>query len=221
MQVVPGDLVFWSSVSSKHNTSFSSAVKSSGGSQGRLNVFHVSLIAFVKPKQNVDLNYNSNDITVIHAIPSVGVVKETFMEAIARLSRDEVVLEWYFKLVKVPSIFKVAAVEFAERKVGCKYNNIFSNNCRNSTGREAFYCCQLVRKSYEFGCGKEIFPTRLLNFRGVDGAITPYWVDYFSSLNCQIPEQEVGSHPADLFTCDLVEEVSINIVDVELTYSKL
>lgn len=76
-------------------------------------------------------------------------VEERLDECLSREFEDSnAALLLTFAKVAVDDSVKAKAVDFARTKIGTEYNDIFSETCKSSTGKEAYYCCQLVRKAY-------------------------------------------------------------------------
>ncbi|VDK68604.1 unnamed protein product [Litomosoides sigmodontis] len=93
---------------------------------------------------------------------------------------------------------RINACKWAKYKVGADYNDIFSPNMRNSKGNEAFYCCQLVAKSYEAAGISDFCPSHELNFKDSNGKTLPFWEEYYRVRSLPIPQDMPGSHPSKL-----------------------
>uniref|UniRef100_A0A5S6QPS0 Uncharacterized protein n=1 Tax=Trichuris muris TaxID=70415 RepID=A0A5S6QPS0_TRIMR len=140
-------------------------------------IFHVSML--------------TSGRSIVHATEQNGVVSESLFNYLKRM----------------PLLIRQRAVNWAQSKVGCAYNDIFNENCLNSKGQEAYYCCQLIRKAYEAAAGKPVFNIHPLNFATADGFIDPYWYSYFSDRNMDVPVNEHGSHPSRLATSQNLEKL--------------
>jgi len=189
-----GDLIFFSRQANSNvaaaGTDFEAAVCACVGG----NVFHVAI------GTGVDENFK-----LIQATTKQGVIEESLDECLSReFEGCDAGLLLTFAKVAVEGIAKEKVIEFARSKIGTAYNDIFSETCKNSGGKEAYYCCQLVRKAYTAACGNEIFPTQPLSFHSSDGQIIPYWIDYFAERNLPVPTEGIGSHPSKLFASDVV-----------------
>lgn len=205
-----GDLIFWiSNLSSdpNSNSSFDNNFDSAVLQSREEPVFHVALISNIPDSQNLE------ELKIVHALLSKGVVEEPLISAYQRLSLTHPNLSLRAFRVNLDRESKAKAVDYAIKKVGCAYNDVFSNQCLNSKQQEAYYCCQLVRKAYEHSEGRELFPVRKLNFRDSTGRLIPYWIQYYSNLGIEIPENDIGSHPADLLTAACLTE--LDIVDLK------
>jgi hypothetical protein len=87
------------------------------------------------------------------------------------------------------------ACKRARSFVGAPYNATFAPDT------PGFYCSQLITASFKNTDGSDYFPLQPLRFRGADGAILPYWLDYYKELDAPIPEGALGSHPDGLAHC--------------------
>jgi hypothetical protein len=176
-KIIPGDLFFFlkekPKLTESLNTTFVDAVCSVSKIDSR--VFHVGLFI--------------DEITVIHATTSRGVIKEALNDAIAFTKPP--IVEIY--RINCSETQRQKAIEFAFSALGSKYNDIFSPKSINSNGEKAFYCCQLISKAYE-----NIFNSHTLNFMDANGKLIDYWIKYFDEKNEPIPQGLPGSHPSIL-----------------------
>ncbi|VDP27658.1 unnamed protein product [Soboliphyme baturini] len=186
-----GDLLFWgmpvNNATDARNVSFTDAVTASSGNG--LQIFHVSLL--LSPKY------------MVHATSISGVVQEEVSVYSKRLLKDRPLYEVVAMAVtNFPDHVKDIAADYCLNQLGASYNDVFSERCVDSRGTKAFYCCQLVRKAYEYAAGRPVFPVQQLNFNDTTGTLLPYWVDYFAQRNRMVPVDEYGSHPARLLKSD-------------------
>uniref|UniRef100_A0A0N5AK02 Aldedh domain-containing protein n=1 Tax=Syphacia muris TaxID=451379 RepID=A0A0N5AK02_9BILA len=147
-----------------------------------VNVFHTGILKF------------DEQLLLVHALPSQGVIVENFQDALKKLDADQV----FICSVNVDQKVKESAFGWALRQVGSPYNDIFSPDCVNSKGDTSYYCCQLVVKAYEKYGIENLCSNYTLNFRGSDGQFLPYWIQYFNNKGCPIPQGLPGSHPSFL-----------------------
>ncbi|VBB31587.1 unnamed protein product [Acanthocheilonema viteae] len=131
---------------------------------------------------------------VIHATQESGVCQELLMNVLEKLSPES--FEVY--RAQVPETVRINVCQWAKSKVGANYNDIFSSNMRNSKGNEAFYCCQLVVKSYEAAGIYDFCPSHQLNFKNSNGKVLPFWEEYYRMRSLPVPQDMPGSHPAKL-----------------------
>ncbi|VDN17583.1 unnamed protein product [Gongylonema pulchrum] len=132
--------------------------------------------------------------SLIHAVPESGVCEQPLTDVMQKIRPSGVEVRG----VQLPVTTRTTAYQWAKSKIGAKYNDIFSDEMLNSTGNEAFYCSQLIVKSYEFAGIADFSPQHQLNFTGPDGRILPYWENYFKKLELPVPQGAPGSHPATL-----------------------
>ncbi|VDP27660.1 unnamed protein product [Soboliphyme baturini] len=201
-----GDLLFWGiprqdcPVVEQPDAAvdFTSAVLASAGNN--LKVFHVSMLL------------NSNFL--IHATCMYGVIQESVEHYCKRLL-DECDAECYDVIaVKVlaDDRTKDAAADFCVQQIGCGYNDLFSDDCINSNGQKAYYCCQLVRKAYQAATASAFFPVQIMKFDDENGVILPYWLEYFRRRAKPVPLNDYGSHPARLLQSDRLRLVFVSRV---------
>lgn len=62
---------------------------------------------------------------------------------------------------------------------------------------EAFYCSELVQKSYVTAGGQPVFKTIPMSFSTENGTLLPYWKDYYEKRGLPVPEGEPGTNPAN------------------------
>lgn len=63
---------------------------------------------------------------------------------------------------------------------------------------DAIYCSELVMLSYQNKKGVPIFTPIPMSFHDNSGHITPYWEDFYSRRNLDVPEGQPGSNPNEL-----------------------
>lgn len=73
----------------------------------------------------------------------------------------------------------------------------------------AFYCSELVQKSYRYKSGELVFKPIPMSFHDKTGKITQYWKDYYSRQGLQVPEGKPGSNPGDLSRSDAIKIICI------------
>ncbi|KHJ48956.1 hypothetical protein D918_00062 [Trichuris suis] len=189
-----GALMFWSRLAkySSANDSFIDAVVSCGIKDQA--IFHVSML--------------TSGHTIVHATEQNGVVSESLFNYLKRMVKDGCGMRVsIMNVLHQPLPVRQRAVNWAQSKVGCAYNDIFNENCINSKGQEAYYCCQLIRKAYEAAVGVPVFTLHPLNFTNADGFIDPYWKKYFNERNMDVPINECGSHPSRLAASENLEKL--------------
>lgn len=62
----------------------------------------------------------------------------------------------------------------------------------------AFYCSELVQKSFVTSHGKHIFPTIPMSFHDTTGRITDYWKAFYRKHGKEVPEGAPGTNPGQL-----------------------
>lgn len=172
----PGDVVFFKKAIEKGNNDFEKAITAVATEA----VMHVAM--------------QCDGEWLVHAVPDSGVCRELLVDIVHRLQPDS----FEVHRAQVPQAIRITACQWAGNKIGTKYNDIFSANMLDSEGNEAFYCCQLVTKSYESAGIPDFCPLHQLNFEGPDGKILPYWKNYYRERSLPVPQGAPGSHPAKL-----------------------
>uniref|UniRef100_A0A915PX81 Aldehyde dehydrogenase domain-containing protein n=1 Tax=Setaria digitata TaxID=48799 RepID=A0A915PX81_9BILA len=179
VDVAAGDVVFFKKdVDKKNNDAFEEAVANVASEA----VIHTALLC------------DDTGNWVIHAARQSGVSREQLCDVIEKLQPESV--EIY--RAQVPQTTRISAYRWAETKVGSYYNDIFSPDMHDSKGNEAFYCCQLVAKSYEYAGIQDFCPPHQLNFKDSNGKFLPFWEEYYQKRSLPIPQDVPGSHPAKL-----------------------
>lgn len=131
---------------------------------------------------------------VVHATREFGVCQELLVNVLEKLRPES--FEVY--RAQVSETVRIKVCQWAKSKIGTDYNDTFSPNMQNSKGNEAFYCCQLVVKSYEAAGIRDFCPPHQLNFKDSNGKILSFWEEYYRVLSLPIPQGMPGSHPAKL-----------------------
>ena len=73
----------------------------------------------------------------------------------------------------------------------------------------AFYCSELVQKSYRYKSGELVFKPIPMSFHDKTGKITQYGKDYESRQGLQVPEGEPGSNPGDVARSEAIKIICI------------
>ena len=84
------------------------------------------------------------------------------------------------------------AIDYAKNSVGLPYNHHFYS------AQSSLYCSELIVNA--FGCQYgEYFALYPMNFKhAVTGQLSSFWKAYYQQLNVDIPDGQLGSHPAQL-----------------------
>ncbi|VDO55028.1 unnamed protein product, partial [Onchocerca flexuosa] len=175
-----GDVVFFKK---GHNRSDAESFHEAVAAVASEDVIHTALLL-----------KNDTDQWLIHATPESGVCQESLMNVVEKLQPES--FEIY--RAQVPQIVRINAIQWAKSKIGASYNDIFSSDMCDSEGKEAFYCCQLVTKSYEAAGIHDFCPSHQLNFNDSNGKLLPFWEEYFQKRSLSVPQGISGSHPAKL-----------------------
>ncbi|GMT17768.1 hypothetical protein PFISCL1PPCAC_9065, partial [Pristionchus fissidentatus] len=201
-----GDLLFFGRLPSRAG-GFEGAVLSAGAKHARgQGLFHVGIVARADARARCGTGREvapaaedeEAPLCVVHATQK-GVLAQSMQETLEEMEPDEIQVYG----VNVDKEAKRRAAEFALSKVGCTYNDIFSKECIDSAGNEAYYCSQLVTEAYK---GVPVgFPPHKMSFGKVDGVVDEYWKAYYRERNCPVPLGEEGSHPGKLVEAAALE----------------
>ncbi|GMR40907.1 hypothetical protein PMAYCL1PPCAC_11102, partial [Pristionchus mayeri] len=190
-----GDLIFFGRLPDSATSDFEEAVinvTAKHATRGK-RLFHVGVVARRPSASDADdaSGADASRLCVVHAIQK-GVLAQSLADTLAEIEPDEIQVY----TVDVDEKAKKAAARFALSKIGCAYNDIFSKECRDSAGAEAYYCSQLVTEAYR---GVEVgFPPHKMTFGRKNGEVDDYWREYYRLRNCAVPVGEEGSHPGKL-----------------------
>ncbi|VDN02023.1 unnamed protein product [Thelazia callipaeda] len=182
LDIATGDILFFKKDgSSDNNSEFMEAIATVGAES----VIHVAFIYIIAP----------NKLGILHAVPELGVCREFLPDVINVMKPDSLEI---FRVDRLPPDVRIRAYQWAVSKIGTRYNDVFSPEMRDSAGYEAYYCCQLIIRSYEALGIMDFCMPHKLNFKGIDGKILPYWAKYYRIRSSVIPQGAPGSHPAIL-----------------------
>lgn len=92
-------------------------------------------------------------------------------------------------------------VENAKTFCGAPYDLYFSPS------EEAFYCSELVEKSYVDAEGRRIFHSAPMNFMDPEGNLPAYWEDLFARIDSEVPQGVPGTNPQSMSKEDCLETV--------------
>ena len=97
------------------------------------------------------------------------------------------------------------ALEFAEGVVEHPYDPHYTS------GKKSWYCSELVVDAFRAANnGEFLFEETPMSFRDMDsGEIMPYWKLHYDAIDQDIPEGQLGSHPALLSCSDKLTVVNI------------
>ena len=99
----------------------------------------------------------------------------------------------------------IAALEFAENTLAHPYDAHYSDT------KKSWYCSELVVDAFRHANnGQFLFQETPMSFRDMEsGELLPYWVNFYQSINKDIPEGQPGSHPALLSRSEKILVVNI------------
>lgn len=93
---------------------------------------------------------------------------------------------------RVPHLDISNSISNALSRYGLPYDSLFEAT------DSAFYCSELVQKSFVDSTGQHVFSTIPMSFHDSNGAILPFWIDFYSRHGRQVPDGEPGTNPGQL-----------------------
>lgn len=184
-----GDLLF--SIG-KSNSPMTTAIQSATAHQADIAYTHVGIVKIV-----------DNECFVIEATAPEGVRQvslDTFMNKAATDGQRTFVavarLRPQFQYI-IPQ-----ALARAQSKIGMAYDFAYSES------NNAYYCSELVQKSFLETNGLHLFPAIKMTFKNPQTlSFDAYWMSHFAKLGLPIPEGENGSNPAQMSKSDCLDIV--------------
>ena len=167
------------------------AITSATGQTGEINYIHVAIL-------EVD---EKDSLWVIDATIKHGVDRHPFFVFLS----DFTLKDGSYPVLDVMRLKDnseaASYVEKAKTFVGRGYDMYFSPDNYDQ------YCSELVRNSYITDDGTYWFSNAPMNFKSEDGTFPPYWVELFERLGEPIPQDVMGTNPADMSKADCLEKV--------------
>ena len=181
-----GDLLFQVGKSSELNEAITEATNR----ESHLPYTHVGIVSV-----------ENDTVFVIEATPPevCKTLLDTFLLRSAHMEGKPVVAAGRLKQEYRETIPQ--AIVRAKKLLGKPYDYIYSPD------NDAYYCSELVMLSFLNRHDAPIFESVHMNFRDVDGNLPVYWVEHFEKYHAEIPENCLGSNPADLSKSDKIEIV--------------
>ena len=130
---------------------------------------------------------------VLEAIPRKGVVLTSLNKF---LNRNKAKFNKYetsvARLDSNYSVYISDAINFGLEKINSPYDNLFTWD------DSSYYCSELIYKMFSSqNLSKDSLPfkTNLMTFNDITGRPMQSWVNYYKSLNYEIPEGKIGTNP--------------------------
>lgn len=184
-----GDLIF--SVG-KSNSDMQAAIQHATAQPSQLPYTHVGIVL------------TSNDsVYVIEATTPQGVQKVTLQEFMADVATHKNKIYAAVGRIKIHNLNTIEkALKYAQANIGSAYDYVYNES------NNAFYCSELVRKSFLAEDGSYLFPAIKMTFKDQQtGHFHPYWVKHFNVHHTPIPEGQPGTNPSQLAQSDVIEIV--------------
>ncbi|KAI6189923.1 Betaine-aldehyde dehydrogenase family protein [Aphelenchoides bicaudatus] len=197
-----GDIIFFRRL--KQSVGFEAAVLDVSTVDS--DVFHVGMVI--------------NETEIVHALPNLGVSIQSLQTAVKELKPDIIELG----KIDIDVERKQKAARYATRQVGAEYNDLFLSDCLNSRNKHSFYCCQLIVCAYKSASliGKSPFLDHKLNFKGREGQISDFWVDYYQQRGIHtVPQDQPGSHPSKLRASPVVSLAAFRYCSTDMEKLKV
>lgn len=175
-----GDLLF--SIG-KSNSPMTAAIQSATAQQADIPYTHVGIVKIV-----------DNKCFVIEATAPEGVQQVSFDAFMAKAATDG--QRTFVAVARLRPQFQYIipqALARAERKLGLPYDFAYSKS------NNAYYCSELVQKSFLETNGLHLFPAIKMTFKNPHTlSFDAYWLSHFAKLGLPIPEGADGSNPAQM-----------------------
>ena len=91
------------------------------------------------------------------------------------------------------------AVQFANKKIGVDYDEIFILN------NEKYYCSELIYEAFAKDSIFQLKPMTFLHPESNDTLQT--WIDYYSKLGKEVPQDKLGINPGEMSLSDKIDIV--------------
>ena len=189
-----GDLLFVGIPLDYHlsdSVGMDNAIISATGRDGEINYIHVAIL---------ELDENDS-LWVIDATVKHGVDRHPFGVFLSDFTLKDGTYPVMDVMRLKDNADAAAYIENAKTFVGRGYDMYFNPD------NDEQYCSELVRNSYITGDGSYWFSSAPMNFKSEDGIFPPYWVELFECLGEPIPQDVVGTNPADMSKSDCLEKV--------------
>lgn len=198
--LMTGDLVFVGlplgySMDNQDDATMDNAIVAATGDD-ELNMIHVAIVEV------------ANDTTwIIDATVKHGVDRHPLSEFLSDFKlKTGGYPEFIVKRLKDNSLAE-QWVETAKAFCGAPYDLYFSPS------EEAFYCSELVEKSYVDAEGGRIFHSAPMNFMDADGNLPAYWKQLFARIGSEVPQGVPGTNPQAMSKEECLETVE----DIDIT----
>jgi len=94
---------------------------------------------------------------------------------------------------RVKPSYKIPDLKEIKKYLGKPYDTVFD------ISNDAYYCSELVYFLYKNKSGKSIFSLNPMTFKDPDTKeYFPAWIDYFSRMKMEIPEDKPGLNPGSM-----------------------
>lgn len=183
IELQSGDLIFVSADTISNTAKMSKAINDVTRLGLKTNYSHVAIVQVEK-----------SGISVIHAAPERGVVKEPLDDFLER-KPSRPMFVYRIKSPYHASIKK--ALLYANNFLGKPYDHAFL------MADSSQYCSGMIYRIFEETKLFELQPMTFIN--PDDGQFHTYWIDYFNQLGVAIPEGHPGCNPNGLASSDALD----------------
>lgn len=179
-----GDLIFVGipmDYTISDTSSIDQAIIDATGDSGAVNYIHVAIVEAVAD--------------------STFIIDATIKRGVARYPIDSFFVDFTLKdgsyprfdVMRLKNNAEVASyIANAKTYIGRAYDQCFLPDNAEQ------YCSELVRNAFVDKDGAFIFAEAPMNFKNADGVFPPYWKELFKLLGMPIPQDVMGTNPADM-----------------------
>lgn len=158
-------------------------------------IFHIAS----QPNAITDVTQSDNDYPIDHVAiyfhheGKPAVVQSTHRGTVITPLDSVLMKEERFVVGRIKGHFhRQNSINNALQYLGRAYDHLFLPD------NDEIYCSELVQLSYVDRKGNLIFQTVPMSFHDASGAVTPYWMQFYSQHDMEVPEGKPGTNPAEL-----------------------
>jgi uncharacterized protein YycO len=175
-----GDLLFQANEPSE----LTNAIEGAGAGYNNYTFSHVGIVCT-----------DNGDTNVIEAVPDKGVTLTPLRQFLSTSAKDKngKPLVCIARLLPQYANLTNDAVKRAKSLKGKTYDSVFLPD------NDAYYCSELVEKSFLDKMGNPIFESKPMSFKDkTTGEFYPAWIEFFAAIKMPIPEGVIGTNPNDM-----------------------
>jgi NTE family protein len=196
-----GDLLFIGIPMDYKADDMASAIASATGKDSVMNIIHVAI-----------LEVEHDSVWIIDATLKDGVHRHPLDTLLSTFRLKDGSLP-HFQVKRVADNKRAATwIANAKKLTGSGYDIYFLPD------NEEYYCSELVQVAYTDDQGKQLFPSKPMNFLAPDGTMPQYWTWLFSKLGRDVPQGVPGTNPSDMSLSPILRNIDVNILEYSTLY---